>query len=172
MPRARARIDDRPAGRVGDHPVEQPGLEGQPLQLVDEVGGVGGGDGVVRRPHLGVAPVRAAGDDGVPVDRRRWGGRDLLRDRSEPVDPAPVLLPGLPLQLVHQRLRTLRHPAQARLDLAPVGEGVQPLGAGAQLTRSLRAAQQQHGQQRALVRLEPELLVEDLVVLQGPPAGV
>ena len=49
---------------------------------------------------------------------------------------------------------------------------MQPLGAGAQLTRRLRAPEQQHRQQRPLVGLEPEPLIEDLVVLQRPPPGV
>ena len=161
----------RPAA-CGEHPVQQPGLERQPAQLVDEVVGVGGRDGVVRRPHPRVARVRAAGDHRVPVDRTAAAATGLLRDRSEEVDPAPVLLPGPPLELAHQRLRAAGHPAQARLDLAPVGERVQPLGAGAQLAGRLRAPEQQHGEQRPLVGLEPEPLVEDLVVLQRPPPGV
>jgi len=157
---------------VGQHPVQQPGLERQPAQLVDEVVGVGSGDDVVRRPHAGVPRVRATRDHRVPVDGSSRRGRDLLRDRAEEVDPPPVVLPRPPLELPHQGLGPAGHPAQALLDLAPVGEGVQPFGAGAQLAGRLRTPEQQDGQECPLVRLEPEVLVEDLVVLQRPTPRV
>ncbi len=83
-----------------------------------------------------------------------------------------VLLARSAGKLSHERLRTLRHPAQAPFHLATVGEGVQPLGAGAELTRRLRAAQQQHGEHGTLVGLEAEPFVESLVVLQRPTPGV
>ena len=170
--RTRADLHHWLPGRMGEDPVQQPGLERQPSQLVDEVVGIGLSNRVVRRPHLCVAPFRATGDHDVPVDRLCGDCRGQLRDRSEEMDPAPVLLPGSPFELAHQWLRTPGHPAQTGLDLPTVGERMKPFGAGAQLTRRLRAPQEQHRQERSLVGTEPEPLIEDLVILQGPPPGV
>src|SRR4051794_14690171 len=170
--RTRADLHHRLAGRMGDDPVEQPGLERQHLQLVDGVVGVGVGDRVVRRAHRRVAHLGALGDHRIAVDGRLGDSPGRVCDRPEQVHPATVLLPGPPFELAHQGLRTLGHPAQARLHLAPVGERVQPVGAGAQLTGRLRPTEQQHRQERPLVGLEAEPLVEGLVVLQRPPAGV
>src|SRR5688572_9268095 len=88
------------------------------------------------------------------------------------MNPASILLSGSPLELAHQWLRTPRHPAQTRLDLTSVRKHMQPFGAGAQLARRLRAPEQQHSEHRPLVGLEPEPLIEDLVVLPRPPPGV
>ncbi len=170
--RAGPHLHHRLPGRVGEHPVQQPGLERKSPQLVDEVVGVGGGDRVVRRQHVRVALVRSVGDHRLPVDSRWDRGRVLLRGRTQEMDPATVLLSRPPFELAHQGLRAARHPAQARLDLAAVGEPEQPLGASAQLAGRLRSPEQQHGEQRPLVGVEPEPLVEDLVVLQRPPPGV
>ena len=153
------------------HPVEQPRLERQPGELVGQVVGVGARHGVVRRPDPRVTLVRALREDDVAVDRR-GDCRGRLRRRAEEVDPATVVLPRSPLELADQRLGAPGHPAQARLDVVTTGEGVQSLGAGPQLARCLRTSQQQHGDDRALVGLERQPLVEDLVVLQCPPAGV
>ena len=83
-----------------------------------------------------------------------------------------VLLARPALQLLHQRRVAPVHPLQAGLDLGAIGEQVQPFGAGAQLAGSLRPAQQQHGEHRALVVGQVEDLREGLVVLQRAPSGV
>ena len=169
MSRTRSDLHHRLPGRVGDHPVEEPGLERQSLKLIDQVVGVGSRDGVVRRPDVLVTKVRSLGDHRVAIN---WhSGGSLVRDRAQEMDPARILLPGTSFELAYQRFRALRHPNQARLDLTPVGEAVQPLGAGAQLPRRLLAPEQQHREERPLVELEPEVLIEDLVVLQRPSTG-
>ena len=126
-------------------------------------------DVVVRRPDPLVAHLRSFGDHRVPIDRP--SNRSLLRDRAEEVDPSGILLTGSPLQHPHQWFRALRHTAQARLDLTPVGEAVQSFCPGAQLTGRLLAPEQQHRQERPFLGLEPEVLVEDLVILQRSSTG-
>ncbi len=175
MPWAAADVDDRPR-RVLRDPLEQPPVEGLGDELVPEVLGVGVGDRVVGGAHGQVAGLGAVGEHDVPVDRRpggagggAGGGRRAagcggLRQRPEQVDPARVVLPGLALQLRDERVGPVGQPGQARLDVATVGEGVQPIGAGLQLPGRLRPAQQQDGQERALVGRESQCLREQLVV--------
>ena len=67
MSRTRPDLDYRLPGCVGDHPVEQPGVERRILELVDEVIGELSRDGVVRRPDAGVSLLRTPGDHGVSV---------------------------------------------------------------------------------------------------------
>jgi hypothetical protein len=134
--------------------------------------GIATGDGVVRRPHHRVAHIRAVGDHDLAVDHRFSGGRGRPGGRSEAMYPATILLPGSALELLNQWLWTSRHPAQTRLDLASVGERMQSFGASPQLTRQLRAPEQQHREECPLVGVQPETLIEDLVVLQRPPSGV
>ena len=57
-------------------------------------------------------------------------------------------------------------------DLTTVREAVQPFGASAQLTGCLGAAKQQHCEDGPFVCRKLDVLIEDLVVLEGPPAGV
>ena len=154
-------------------PVQQPAVEGLAVELVAEPLGVRRRHRVVRRPHLRVAGARSLGQHDLAVDGRRSGGRRRLGlDRPEEVHPTPVLLARPSFQLVHEGGGQPRQPSQHRLHRLTVGERVQPVGAGAQLPRRLRAAQQQHGDQRPLVGLEGESLVEQLVVLQRARAAV
>src|SRR3954464_14853405 len=96
--------------------------------------GVRRAHGVVRRPDPRIATVGAVGDHHLPVDSDWSDRRGGLRDGSQEVDPAPVLLPGPPFELPDQWLGPLRHPAQTGLYLAPVGERVHSFGPGAQFT--------------------------------------
>lgn len=57
-------------------------------------------------------------------------------------------------------------------DLAPVGEGVQPFRAKAQLAGQLGASQQQHGDEGSLVGSKLELIVEGLVIFDRLTASV
>ena len=162
--------------REDRHPVQQPAVEGLAVQLVAQPLGVRRRHRVVRRPHLRVASARSLGQHDLAVHGGRSGGRRRLGlDRPEEVHPPPVLLARPSFQLVHQRggpFMSGRQPSQHRLHRIAVGERVQPVGTGAQLPRRLRAAQQQHGDQRPLVGLEGEPLVEQLVVLQRARAAV
>lgn len=142
------------SGYVVEHPVEQPGLERQSSELIDKVVGVGSRNSVVRRADECVAQVRSAGDHGVPVNSDR--GSSLPRRRSEQMDPARILLPRPNARARAQWLRALRHPAQTRLYVAPGVESVQPLCPCAQLGRRLIAPEQQHREERPLIRVEPE----------------
>src|SRR3954454_22034547 len=93
--------------------------------------GVRRGHGVVRRPDPRIATVGAVGDHHLPVDSDWSDRRGGLRDGSQRVDPAPVLLTGPPFELPDQWLGTLRHPAQTGLDLATVREPGDPVRPGA-----------------------------------------
>ncbi len=86
--------------------------------------------------------------------------------------PSVVLLAWPSFEPPHQRLVSRGHPFQARLHRGAVGEREEPLGPGAQLPRRLRPAQQQHGENRALVICQIEALRKCLVILQGAPSGV
>ena len=164
-----ADLHDRAAVRVCDHPVQQPALEGQTGQLVEQVLGVRRGDGVVRRTHPLVAGLCSVREHAVTVDLGRRSDVGSCGRLAETVHPAVVVLAGLARKLADQP--TLGHPGEGLLGGLPVGERVHPLGAGAQLARRLGAAQQQHREQRPFVVGQVEVLVEDLVVLQRAPAG-
>ena len=111
---------------------EQPALERQLRQLVEQVVGVRRRDRAVRpRGSARRAPgcPRPARRRGRPPARAGLAGLAGV-DRAEQVDPPVVVLARPARQLADQRLGSLRHPAQAGLDLAAIGERVQPLGAG------------------------------------------
>jgi hypothetical protein len=151
--------------------LEQPAVEGLGVQLVDELLRVCRGHRVVGRAHRRVTGLRAGGQDRFAVDRLRGihldGG-----DRPEQVHPPVIVLARLAGQLRHQWLLVAGHPGQAGLDLGPVREKVQPLGAGLQLAGRLGPPQQQHGDQRPFVVAQAQVLVEQLVILQGAGAGI
>ena len=159
------------SGGVGEHPVQQPALERQPAARRR-----GGRRRRWRRRRTTTAPcvahLGAAGDHGVPVDGGRGGGRGLLRDRSEEMDPAAVLLPGSPFELADQRLRRSairrRHASTSARSANACSRSVRVRSSPG----ACAPAEQQHREQRPLVGVEPEPLVEDLVVLQRPPPGV
>ena len=133
VPRARADLHHRASGGVGDHPVQQPGLERLPVQFVDQLVGVRSAtasyDDRTRASALPPRP-RAPRPGRPPGGDLRGRLRPPARADASNGDPAGRRA----VELAHQRLRPRRHPAQARLDLFPVGEPVEPLGAGAQLT--------------------------------------
>ena len=138
--RAGAHLDHRPPVGVGEHPVQQPGLERQAPQLVDQVRR----RTQRRRRRTTTAPGRRA-------PRRRRRSRPPGR---RPRVPAAAACSGTGPRRWTQRwsccpgrrsssrtsgcgrcaIRRRHASTSSRL-----GEGVQPLGAGAQLARRLRA---------------------------------
>lgn len=74
-------------------------------------------------------------------------------------------------QFPHERRHPLGHGGQVPLDIGPVREAMQALGPGPQLPRSLRAAQEQHRDQRGLRVGQVQSAGQRLVVLaRAPPA--
>jgi hypothetical protein len=170
LPRPTAHIQPLVAVGLAGEPVEQPAVERLAVELVGQRLGVALGQPVILRRDLAVPGGHAAGQHSLAVDRCRWFcSLGLLR--AQQMDPAPVVLSGLPLQLVHQGRVGGRHLPQGSLDSLPVGERVQALGAGAELTRGLRTAQQEDRDQRRLGAVETQLLLEPLVILHHPKAG-
>ena len=173
VPRAAPHVGHRVDPRQLRHSRQQPAVERLAFQLGPELQGVCRRDRVVGRRHVHVALGRAAGEDDLPVHDRRGdrssNGRRQL-DRAEQMHPAGVVMPRRLGQLDHQRNLARGEPRQALLDLGAVGKGVQPIGAGLELARRLRAAQQQHGDEGPLVVGELEPLPEELVILQDPVA--
>ena len=112
--------------------------------------GVRRGDGVVRRAHPGVARSAPAAST---ASRSTAGAAARLPptgDRPEQVHPARVLLARAALELAHQRLGG-RPSAPGRPRPRRGRRRGAAVGPGPQLAGRLRAAQQQHREQGALV---------------------
>ena len=117
-------LDDGAAVGVRGDPVEQPTLERLAEQLVGQVVGVAGRDGVVGRSHPLVARLahRRRAPLRGPLPARPPDGDLGHRDVAEQVYPADVVLPALPGQLAHQRLWSRGQVGEYQLDLAAVRE--------------------------------------------------
>jgi hypothetical protein len=165
LARSRADVDDG-ALRLGRDPPEQPGVERLGAELAVVALRVRVGHDVVGAPYGSVPRLGAVRQRGLAVHDRL---RERLAGRQGPeqVHPSAVLLAWTLRQLAHQRGLALGHRPQRPLDGGPVGEHVQPLGPGAQLSGRLRPAQQQHGEEPALFGVEVDHLVERLGVLHG-----
>src|SRR5581483_5421450 len=112
-------------------------------------------------------------DARVALDLEPLAARpDLERAATaEELSPAPLLLPRLAGQLLHER--TAGERAQRLLHLRQLGELVHAGRARAQLARRLRAAQQQLRHHRLLrLALQADLLVQRVLPLERPRAAV
>ena len=151
-----------PPASVGEA-LEQPAVEGLAIELVEQLVGVGAGDGAV---GVGDVRVPVAVRVGSAARRPARGVGASAVDRAEEVGPPSLLLARLPLLLLDERLVAGGERAQRGVDLLQVGEGVQALGPAAELARRLRAAQQQQREDGPLAAVEAEHLVEHLAVLR------
>ncbi len=87
------------------------------------------------------------------------------------MNPAGFALAGLPRQLAHQRVGTFGQALERRLDLLHGGERMQPRGARPELGDGLRAAQQEHRDDRgSAAGVEMPAAVETVLVALAPAA--
>ena len=122
-----------------------------------------------RRPRSSVAPASAS-------TGRRDRRADAARRRGAEVDrrerAASSAIPSGPGRRSSCRTKPLLGEARQRLlDVVERTERVPAFGALLQLARRLRAAQQQHAEQRRLGHGEVERLVDDVAVLHDPLTG-
>ena len=115
-------------GGVSRKSVQEPAVERLVVELVGQGCGVGVGQTVVLGGDLAIPGRRAVRQHLLPVHRwQRVGGLGLFG--AEQMDPAPVALTGLPLQLPDEGRLQRGHFTENLLDALPIGEDQQPLAA-------------------------------------------
>ena len=109
---ARADLHHRLSGRVGEYPVQQPGLG--TADLAARRGG--GRRRQLRRRRRTTEPVsRLSAPSAITASRSTVAAsQGAFAGLVEEMNPASILLPGSPFEFAHQRLRTRRHLVQTR----------------------------------------------------------
>ena len=126
--------------------------------------GSGGGGGCRARDRRGASRSSTTGPGATTT------AAVLGHLAAEQVRVARLLLPRPALE-AHDEI-AVGEPLDRGVELLRLGEVVQPVGALAQLARSLRAAEQEHGEDGLLVRADAERLVEQVAVLRRAAAVV
>ena len=126
------------------------------------------------RRRLGLRRLRpasagAAAATGAAASRLRRFGRGAEVDGREELDPARLLLPGPAFEAADEAL--VGEAGERLLDVGERAERVPALGALLQLAGRLRAAEQEHAEQRRLRPVELERLLGDVAVLDHALAG-
>ena len=166
LARSAADIGDGPTARQRGDPLEQPAVERLAVELV---AGTGRRTPTPPRRTPRRSSRRALGRSGTtPLARR---GSTGAFGRTEPVDPARLLLPGLARQLLDQRLVSRRTACGERpCTWSRESKSCRRSDRERSSPGVCGPAQQEQGHDGALGPVEPEHLVEHLAVLRGARA--
>ena len=148
LARSAADVGHRAAARQLGDPLEQPPVERLAVELVEELVGV-------RRRHLAVRrdDLRVSLGAGRERGRRLVVGVGWASGRSEPMDPARLLLTRLARQLLDQRLVPHRQHVQSGVSTwSSESKSCRRSDRERELAGRLRPAQQEQGDDGALGR--------------------